>query len=100
VLTNLRVLKYGFSDNHDRGPSHSTMIDPFGSTTVEQVLGLLKNCPRLEELYLNTDLPEIDTLFAAKRLGAFASCNTTTGSADTGYATGHPTLSAQRAGAE
>ena len=51
-LTNLRVLKYGFSDDHNRGPSHSTCVVPFGNTTAEQVLGVLKVCPRLEELYL------------------------------------------------
>lgn len=73
-LTNLRVLKYGFSDDHKDGPSHSTMVDPFGSNSsgaggAEKVIDLLNKCPRLEELYLNTDLDAIDTLFAAPQLG-------------------------------
>ncbi|MBN9122084.1 MAG: WGR domain-containing protein [Planctomycetes bacterium] len=67
-LTNLRVLKYGFSDDHPRGPSHSTMVSPFGSKAAE-LLDVLKNCPRLEELYLNTDLRPIDTVFSSKLLG-------------------------------
>jgi hypothetical protein len=69
VLANLRAFKYGFSDDHENGPSHSTMVDPFGSSTAEQVLDLLKKCPRLEELYLNTTLRGIDTLFASPLLG-------------------------------
>jgi uncharacterized protein (TIGR02996 family) len=68
VLTNLRVFKYGFSDDHPRGPSHSTQVDPFGGTA-EHVLTVLKKCPRLDELYLNTTLPGIDTLFASSLLG-------------------------------
>ncbi len=68
-LTNLRVLKYGFSDDHKDGPSHSTMVDPFGGTTGAQVVDLLKKCPRLEELYLNTDLVNAEELFASPLLG-------------------------------
>jgi uncharacterized protein (TIGR02996 family) len=68
-MSNLRALKYGFSDDHDRGPSHSTMVDPFGTNTAEQMLDLLKACPRLEELYLNVDLTDIETLFASPLLG-------------------------------
>jgi uncharacterized protein (TIGR02996 family) len=68
-LGNLRVLKYGFSDDHKGGPSHSTMVDPFGGTTAEQFLDFLKKCPRLEELYLNTTLRNIGTLFGSPLLG-------------------------------
>jgi uncharacterized protein (TIGR02996 family) len=67
-LTNLRVLKYGFSDDHERGPSHSTMVSPFGSSAAE-MLDVLKNCPRLEELYLNTELRPIGDLFSSALLG-------------------------------
>jgi uncharacterized protein (TIGR02996 family) len=66
-LTNLRVLKYGFSDDHLEGPAHSTMVDPFHSGAAE-VLEALKNCPRLEELYLNTDLRDSAALFASPLL--------------------------------
>ncbi len=65
-LSNLRVLKYGFSDDHDRGPSHSTMVNPFGGSTAEQILSVLKTCPRLEELHLNTAVSSIENLFAAE----------------------------------
>jgi hypothetical protein len=72
-LKNLRVLKYGFSDDHESGPSHSTMVDPFGHNTgvspTEQILELLKKCPRLEELYLNTGLRDVDALFASPLIG-------------------------------
>jgi uncharacterized protein (TIGR02996 family) len=67
-LTNLRVLKLGFSDHEDH-LGHSTMVDPFGDRTVEQVIDLLGKCPRLEELYLNTSLAGIDRLFALPALG-------------------------------
>jgi uncharacterized protein (TIGR02996 family) len=67
-LTNLRVLKYGFSDDHDRGPAHSTMVHPFHSSAAE-LLDVLKNCPRLEDLYLNTDLRDVDALFASPLIG-------------------------------
>jgi uncharacterized protein (TIGR02996 family) len=66
-LTNLRVLKYGFSDDHPRGPSHSTMVSPFGSKA-EEFLDVLSKCPRLEELYLNTDLHPIDAVFSSELL--------------------------------
>jgi uncharacterized protein (TIGR02996 family) len=68
-LTNLRVLKYGFSDDHENGPSHSTMVRPFEDCTADALLAVLKNCPRLEELYLNTDFTEIDDVFFSKLLG-------------------------------
>jgi uncharacterized protein (TIGR02996 family) len=67
-LTNLRVLKYGFSDDRKGGPAHSTMVHPFHSGAAE-VLDVLKNCPRLEELYLNTDQRDIAALFASPLLG-------------------------------
>jgi uncharacterized protein (TIGR02996 family) len=67
-LTNLRVFKVGFSDSDDP-PRHSTMVDPFGGCTAQQVLDLLKKCPRLEELYLNAALPGIERLFASPQLG-------------------------------
>jgi hypothetical protein len=70
VLRNLRALKFGFSDDHPGGPSHSTMVGPCcGSATVKQLLGVLTKNPRLEELYLNTALPNIDTLFRSPLLG-------------------------------
>ena len=67
-LTNLRVLKYGFSDDHKDGPSYSTMLNPFDSSA-EELLGVLKKCPRLEELYLNAALQPIDDVFASKHIG-------------------------------
>lgn len=67
-LTNLRVLKYGYSDDHPRGPSHSTMISAFHSDPA-QLLDLLKVCPRLEELYLNADMDRVEEIFASELLG-------------------------------
>jgi uncharacterized protein (TIGR02996 family) len=67
-LTNLRVFKVGFSDNRDE-IAHSTMVDPFGACTGKQIMELLQKWPHLEELYLNTDLNEIDRLFALPSLG-------------------------------
>jgi uncharacterized protein (TIGR02996 family) len=66
-LGNLRVMKLGFSDRA-AGIRHSTMVDPFGSCTAQHVIDLLEKCPRLEELYLNTNLPGIDRLFASRTL--------------------------------
>ncbi|HEY1191114.1 MAG TPA: TIGR02996 domain-containing protein [Gemmata sp.] len=66
-LTNLRALKFGFSDD----PSnlcHSTMVSPFETLTAQQVLDLLTKCPRLEELYLNNGLAEAHRLFASPML--------------------------------
>jgi uncharacterized protein (TIGR02996 family) len=67
-LKNLRVLKYGFSDD---GPelAHSTMVEPFGANTAQYFLDVLKNCPRLEELYLNVDFTQAEQLFASPLLG-------------------------------
>jgi uncharacterized protein (TIGR02996 family) len=65
-LTNLRVFKVGFSDSADH-IGHSTMVDPFGGCNAQQVIELLGKCPRLEELYLNTDLPGIERLFALRK---------------------------------
>lgn len=67
-LTNLRVLKYGFSDEHKSGPAYSTMVGPFRSKAAE-LLDVLGACPRLEELYLNTALHPIDDVFTSKALG-------------------------------
>jgi uncharacterized protein (TIGR02996 family) len=67
-LTNLRVFKLGFSDSADR-IGHSTMVTPFESCNAQQVIDLLWKCPRLEELYLNTSLPEIERLFVLPTLG-------------------------------
>jgi uncharacterized protein (TIGR02996 family) len=67
-LTNLRAFKLGFSDTGDR-LGHSTMVEPFGSCNAEQVIELLRKCPHLEELYLNTNLPGIESLFALSSLG-------------------------------
>jgi uncharacterized protein (TIGR02996 family) len=66
-LSNLRVLKYGFSDDHPRGPSHSTMVHPFGSKAAD-FLDVLSKCPRLEELYLNTELHPVDAVFSSELL--------------------------------
>lgn len=69
-LTNLRVLKYGFSDEDDGGrPSHSTMVEPLGENTAAQMLDALKACPRLEELYLNIDVSNVSDLLASPLLG-------------------------------
>src|SRR5262249_16992276 len=62
-LGNLRAFKLGFSDTGER-VGHSTMVDPFGDCTVKQMIQLLGKCPRLEELYLNTDLRGIADLFS------------------------------------
>jgi uncharacterized protein (TIGR02996 family) len=67
-LTNLRVFKLGFSDTEDR-IAHSTMVNPFGNCNAQQVIELLQKCPRLEELYLNTNLRGINRLFALPTLG-------------------------------
>jgi uncharacterized protein (TIGR02996 family) len=67
-LANLRVFKLGFSDTGEP-LGHSTMVMPFGDCTAQQVIELLQKCPRLEELYLNTNLPGIDRLFALPTLG-------------------------------
>ena len=56
------------------------MVDPFGDCTAKQIVELLKKCPRLEELYLNTSLAGIEELFAAPELGKSACCNTTSAS--------------------
>lgn len=67
-LTNLRAFKLGFSDFAER-LGHSTMVGPFNNCKAQQVIDLLKKCPRMEELYLNTDLPGIEKLFALPKLG-------------------------------
>jgi uncharacterized protein (TIGR02996 family) len=67
-LSNLRVFKLGFSDIGDR-IGHSTMVAPFGDCNAAQVIELLQKCPRLEELYLNTNLLGIEDLFALPALG-------------------------------
>lgn len=66
-LTNLRAFKYGFSDDHERGPSHSTMI-PLDDCPAKQVIDLLAKCPRLEELCLNTAVRNARALFASPAL--------------------------------
>lgn len=66
-LTNLRVLELGFSATVDP-LSYSTQVSPFGNCNVQQVIELLEKCPRLEELYLNTGLSDIDRLFALPTL--------------------------------
>ncbi len=67
-LTNLRAFKLGYSDAEEP-PRHSTMILVFGGCTGPQVVQLLRKCPRLEELYLNTDFAGIEQLFASPALG-------------------------------
>lgn len=67
VLTNLRAFKIGFSD--DREPfEHSTMVDPFGGLGAQDVIELLTKCPRLDELYLNTDVNDSSLLFGSPLL--------------------------------
>lgn len=66
-LTNLRAFKLGFSDQEDE-LAHSTMVDPFGNCTTQQILDLLEKCPRIEELYLNTHFGKIGSLFASPLL--------------------------------
>ena len=67
-LGNLRAFKVGFSDDDPAHIRHSTMLGTFRDCTAAQILELLGKCPRMEELYLNTDLAGIDTLFASPRL--------------------------------
>jgi hypothetical protein len=45
------------------------MVEPFGSTTAEMVIDLLKKCPRLEELYLNIDVRNVGALLGSELLG-------------------------------
>src|SRR5260370_33798241 len=66
--TNLRVFKLGFSDSSDL-IGHSTMVNPFGNCNIQQVIELLQKCPRLEELYLNAGLRNVERLFALPALG-------------------------------
>jgi uncharacterized protein (TIGR02996 family) len=66
-LANLRVFKLGYSDTAEP-LSHSTMVRPFENCNAEQIIELLRNCPRLEELYLNTSLAGIEGLFALPSL--------------------------------
>lgn len=65
---NLRAFKIGFNDDGER-LGHSTMVDPFGTCTAKQIIELLGKCPRLEDLYLNTDVQNVKTLFASSALG-------------------------------
>lgn len=67
-VKNLRVLKYGFSDDHEDGPSHSTMVQPFANKA-KNLLKVLENNPRLEELYLNTEMNRIADVFSSPLLG-------------------------------
>jgi uncharacterized protein (TIGR02996 family) len=67
-LSNLRVFKLGFSHNDER-LGYSTMTQPFDDCNAQQVIDLLKKCPRLDELYLNTDMPGIENLFILPTLG-------------------------------
>lgn len=70
-LPNLRAFKLGFSDTADT-IAHSTMVRPFEGCTAQQLIELLQKWPRLEELYLNTDLPDIGQLFASPKVGNLA----------------------------
>lgn len=67
-LTNLRVFRIGFSDDRER-LAHSTMTNPFGGLSALQVENLLTQCPRLEELYLNTHIDNPDALFLSPMFG-------------------------------
>jgi uncharacterized protein (TIGR02996 family) len=67
-LTNLRACKVGFSDTGDQ-LGHSTMIEPFEDCDTDGLIRLLEHRPRLEELYLNTHLRNIERLFAHPVLG-------------------------------
>lgn len=64
-LSNLRILKLGFSDNQ---LAHSTQTCPFEKCTVAQILDLMKKCPRLEELYINNEMRPIDDVFSSELL--------------------------------
>lgn len=66
-LSNLRVLRLGFSDG-GQPIRHSTMVQPFGTCRAEQVIQLLTNCPQIEELYLNCEV-DAAILFASPALG-------------------------------
>jgi hypothetical protein len=67
-LTNLRALKVGFSDSGER-LGHSTMVHPFEDLDTDQVIQLLQKGPRLDVLYINTNLSDIGRLFALPALG-------------------------------
>jgi uncharacterized protein (TIGR02996 family) len=66
-LASLRAFTIGFGGTAE--PGHSTMVNPFGDCTAQQVVQLLAKCPRLDELYLNTAVTGINHLFAAPELG-------------------------------
>ncbi len=68
-LGNLRVLRLGYSDDDPLDLQHSTMIPAFSDCDAKRVLKLLDKCPRLEELYLNTDLGDVRAMFASPALG-------------------------------
>jgi uncharacterized protein (TIGR02996 family) len=65
-LTNLRSFTLGFGGS-DR-PVYSGMVGTFNNCTADQVVDLLGKCPRLEELYLNTSVPDVEGLFASPAL--------------------------------
>jgi uncharacterized protein (TIGR02996 family) len=67
-LTNLRVLRYGFTDHEH--PYYDSRVTPFPDCTAEQLIALLEKCPRLTELYFNTRMNYVERLFASSRLGA------------------------------
>lgn len=67
MLRNLRSVKLGFSDSADP-LVHSTMINAFGDFTASDVIQLLQQCQRLEELYLNAHVGHIENLFASPAL--------------------------------
>ena len=67
-LGNLQVFKLGYSDSADQ-INYTTMCMPFESCTVDQMIAFVGRCPRLEELYLNTALSNIERLFAMPTLG-------------------------------
>ena len=67
-LSNLRAFKLGYSDSADQ-INHTTMCMPFESCTVDDLIAFIGRCPRLEELYLNTALSNIEHLFVMPTLG-------------------------------
>lgn len=67
-LSNLRSFRIGFSEHLEK-PSYTSMSNVFETCTMEQILQLLEKCPKLEQLYLNTSVLDIDMLFASELLG-------------------------------
>lgn len=62
-LEALRAFKLGFSDP-ENDFAHSTMVGVFNNITAKALLKFLQRCPNLEELYFNTSVNDVKSLFS------------------------------------